>query len=220
MLAALFQVLAFLLLIYTLKRTDVSIISPLSNLRIIFSTILAILLLGEILPTNKYWWIALTLIAGLFVAIDEKLSLKSFFKREVILFILALFLVSLSSIFVNKGMQDIEFWSFNTWYYIFKFIFILPVLLFITKKVKIRPKKIVSLGIISIIPFVSMLLQNKAMAENVTISTVVFALPGSMILVFIISKIKPKLLESHPLKVYIIRFAAAAVMVVATLKII
>ena len=58
---------------------------------------------------------------------------------------------------------------------------------------------------------------NKAYAVNVSISSVITALPISMIMVFVLSIFAPKLLEKHPVKVYAVRFAAAAVMFLASL---
>lgn len=76
------------------------------------------------------------------------------------------------------------------------------------------------MALLSLLGFLGGLSANKAYQENVTISTAIISLPGSMILAFVLSRIKPKLLEHHTLKVYTIRFLAAAVMFYSALQLI
>ena len=59
---------------------------------------------------------------------------------------------------------------------------------------------------------------NKAYSANVTLSNVIMGIPFSMIIAFVFSIYAPQLLEKHTLRVYAIRFAAAAVMIIAALK--
>jgi hypothetical protein len=59
---------------------------------------------------------------------------------------------------------------------------------------------------------------NKAYGMNVTLTTAITGIPFSMIIAFGFSIFAPQLLEKHTLRVYAVRFAAAAVMIVAAIK--
>jgi ABC-type Na+ efflux pump permease subunit len=63
-----------------------------------------------------------------------------------------------------------------------------------------------------------MLAANAAYAGNVGIASTVISLPFSMVIAFALSIFVPKLLEKHTMKIYAIRFSAAAVMIFSALK--
>ena len=59
---------------------------------------------------------------------------------------------------------------------------------------------------------------NRAFAVNVGISSAIMTVPLSMIFAVLFSVFAPKLLEKHTMKVYALRFAAAAIMIFAALR--
>jgi hypothetical protein len=65
---------------------------------------------------------------------------------------------------------------------------------------------------------IGILTSNKSYTDNVTISSAIISLPMSMIMAFLFSIFAPNLLEKHTLKVYAIRFTAAAIMIISALK--
>lgn len=102
-LAAFFNVAAYLFYVFALYKIDVSIISPMYNLRIVFSTLLAIIVLGELLPIYKYAWLVVVIVAGFFVAIDERMTLKSFFQKPIFLLVFYFLGLSLCQLLLKRG---------------------------------------------------------------------------------------------------------------------
>ncbi len=77
------------------------------------------------------------------------------------------------------------------------------------------------LAVVALIAFVSLLSNlaaNKAFEQNIALSSAIISLPVSMVLAFLFSVFAPNLLEKHTLKIYAIRFSAAAVMFLAALR--
>ena len=68
---------------------------------------------------------------------------------------------------------------------------------------------------IAVLGFLATLSMTAAYAKNVSISSFIIALPISMILAFAFSVFAPKLLEKHPMQVYVVRFVSVAIMLVA-----
>ena len=59
---------------------------------------------------------------------------------------------------------------------------------------------------------------NIAYGINVGVTSIIITLPISMVIIFLLSVVWPKLLEKHTLKVYAIRFASAAIMIWGALQ--
>ncbi len=89
--------------------------------------------------------------------------------------------------------------------------------MFINNPKRTPIKEYTGILLISVLGVIGTLAASAAVAQNVSISTAIISLPVSMVLVFILSFLKPDLLEKHTLKVYAVRFFAAVVMFVATL---
>ena len=83
---------------------------------------------------------------------------------------------------------------------------------------KLNVKQLLSVFAMSVMMAIGIFTENRAYQENVTITSIITALPISMILAFMLSFIAPKLLEKHTFKVYAIRFTAAAIMIISALK--
>ena len=60
---------------------DVSVISPLFNIRVVMTVVLSYLFLGERYQLDAVLLMVAIIISGFFATMDEKFSLKSFFKK-------------------------------------------------------------------------------------------------------------------------------------------
>lgn len=217
-LAAFFDELFWTLFILSLYKLDISVISPLFNFRSIFSILLGIVFLGEVLRLQQLFLILLIIICGFFVAIDEKFKITSFFKPAVALVITAMLALALNGYFINKAAVQNSFWEITLWQGIFsQLILMFTIPLFIKDLPKIKYKQLAILFFIAFVEVFYKLAANKAFSANLGITSVIISLPSSMIIAFLFSTFAPKLLEKHSIKVYLIRFSAAAVMIFASL---
>lgn len=218
LIASLFSALASIFYVLSVFALDVSVFSPLFNLRTVFSVILGGLFLGEILTLNQYLLVLVIVIAAVFVSLDEKFNWRSFFRKPILIGLTEMFLLSLMSVFVKKTVGDIGYWSTAFWIaLISEFITFLTFPLFMKDFKLTKPKKYIGTFLIALVSTFGTLASIKATSVNVSISTVIISLPMSMILVFIISRFKPELLEKHSLKIYAIRFVSATIMIIAAL---
>lgn len=218
-LASLFSALAGIFYVLAVYALDVSVLSPLFNFRTVFSVILGSLFLNEVLSFQQYFWVVLIFIAGFFVSLDEKYSIKNFFKRGVAIALIEMFLLSLMSVFIKNTVANIGYWSSTFWIALISQVFLLPTILFFKNDLlKSKLNQYFGTVLIAIIGTFGTLASIKATSANVSISTVIISLPISMIMAFILSIVKPKLLEKHSLNIYAIRFASAAIMLFGALK--
>lgn len=214
-----FYALSTMCFVFALYKLDVSTISPLFNFRIAFSVILATLLIHEILPFWKYILIGVIFLFGLFTTIDEKFSFKSFFKKPVAVALIGMIFTSLGGITTNRALAVDSYWTVSLWAPIatvFFLFFTFPK--FVKDIKKISPKPILVMLCLGAFDTIGTLASNKAFAENVGITSVIISLPISMFLAVLFATFAPKLLEKHTAKVYLIRFIAAGVMIVAALQ--
>lgn len=217
--SSLFSALFLICYVYALYHVDVSVFSPLYNIRTALSPLLGIVLLGELLNGPQYFLIAVIFVAGLFVSIDERFSIHSFFQKPILVFCLAMVCLTLSTIYIQKSIAVNDYWTATVWITI-----LTQLLLGITipkwyKDIRtIRPKHIGSLFFVAFVGMLGILAANKAFEKNVSISTAIISIPSSMILVFLLSRIAPKLLEHHTVRVYIVRFISAGIMITAALQ--
>ena len=63
-------------------RIDVSVLSPMYNIRTGFSVLFGFLLLGETLTPYKIFLIGIIIVMGLLVSLDEKFSFRSFLTKN------------------------------------------------------------------------------------------------------------------------------------------
>lgn len=218
-LVALFNALFNVFYILGLSFLDVTVMIPLLNVRTAFVAIIGALFLGEILNPFQYFLVGIIFISGLFVSIDEKYSLKSFLKRPILIAILCTFSYTLMGIFTKPAIAQNGYWEVTLWSPILSQIMLLvTVPLFRKDVIKLNLKQLGSVFSMSLALALGIMMENRAYSENVTITNIITALPFSMIMAFLFSVFAPKLLEKHTLKVYVIRFTAAAIMIVAALK--
>lgn len=218
-LVAIFNATFGLLYIISLKYLDVTVMIPLLNFRTAFVTILSALFLREILTPFQYLLVAVIFLCGLFVSIDEKYSVRSFFRWPIALALLCTLSYTLMGISINKAIVLNGYWQVNLWMAVLSQIIILITFPMFKQDVKkLNLKQILSVFTMSLALALGILGENRAYQDNVTITSIITALPISLVLVFVLSFIYPKLLEKHTLKVYAIRFTAAAIMILAALK--
>lgn len=218
-LVALFSALFGLLYIISLSLLDVSVLVPLLNLRTAFISILGVLFLGEILKSDQYLMVILILIAGLFISVDEKFSFSSFFKKPIYIALLCTLSYTLMGISIKYAIAQNGYWQVTLWMAILSQIMLLATYPLFKKDIKkLSLKQLASVFAMSLALTLGILAENRAYAENVVVTSIITALPISMVLAFLFSIFAPRLLEKHTVKVYAIRFTAAAVMIIAALK--
>lgn len=204
----------------TLKVLDVSVISPLYNLRVAITVLLGALFLGESLTSNSLILILIILIAGFFATMDEKFSIKSFFTPKVGLGLGFMFVLSIQSLLINRAIDQNSYWTAMLWMSIFSIFFSFSIL-YSRFKHDLKTtslKNYYGVAFLAVIGAVGDLTAYKAFEANVGISSVIISLPISMIMIFVLSFWKPNLLEKHTLRVYLVRFLAAFIMVWCALQ--
>lgn len=216
---SIFDTLFSIFYVYCLFKLDVSVVSPLFNFRTVFALILGVLMLGEKVGIQQYPFILLIIIAGFFVTYDEKFSLKSFFNKNVLLLVFAMFFLAMYSIFLNRAIAEADFWNATFWNMFFVIFLLLPTFPFFKKEInKVRAKQVGALFFVSLASVTGVILSNVAFAKNVGTTSVIMSIPFSMILAVILAFFLPKLLEKHTKKVYFVRLLAASVMIFSALK--
>jgi drug/metabolite transporter (DMT)-like permease len=211
---AIFSTLFYATWVYATYLLDITTLTPLFNFRGVFTVILSAMFLGEkFLPTQTVF-IALIILAGVFSSMDEKLSLKSFFRINILIGIAAALFLAVENVFTKFALMKNDYWTMNLWVGILKTIFVLPTIPMFYKEIrKINLSHILPVGMMGILETASILLATRAYAVNVAVTSLIMNIPFSMIIVFALSFFAPKLLEKHTLKIYAIRFSAAAVMI-------
>ena len=150
---------------------------------------------------------------------DESFSMKSFFSPGVALALVMMLVLTLMSIYLNITIEEFGYWTATFWTRVLTIPFLLPTIpLFYNDFKKTALKRYGGVAAMSIFSAIGTLAYLGAVAGNVGITTAIISLPMSMIITFALSRFKPDLLENHPLRVYAVRFAAAAVMITAALN--
>lgn len=217
--ASFFNALWFIFFTFANYKLDVSVLSPLYNFRTVFAIILSAIILDERVNSNQFIYFIAIIIGGVFSSLDERFSFKSFFNKSITIGILGMLFLALNNIFVKKMFQYNGFWEGNIWMLIVTQIFLLATFpLFKKDLFKITIKQIKPIIAMAILTVIGNICLNVAYKENVGITSLILAVPASMIIAFLFSVFAPKLLEKHTLKVYAIRFTAATIMIAAALK--
>jgi drug/metabolite transporter (DMT)-like permease len=217
--AGLFYALSGVFYTWSLYLLDVSVLSPLFNFRSVFSVLLGVWLLGQLLTTQQYVLIGITFVAGLFVSFDEHFKLRSFFRIPILIALIAMVVIAAYGIYINKAIAVNGYWTTTVWAYVIAQI----LLTFTWPKFgrdirKISKKQISALAILSIAGTAGMLAANQAYTGKVGIASTIISLPVSMVLAFLFAVFAPTILEKHTMKTYAIRFIAAAIMLAAAIK--
>ncbi len=215
-------ILAFLvgtLFILALKQLDVSVLGPLYNFRSVFTALIGAAFLSEVLTSNQYFLIAVIFVSGIFLNVDEHLKLKAFFRKQSMLGIFTVFVSAIFGFAVKTAVAQNGFWATSLWMQIISQILLLGTIPLFYKDLLVTPLiKYSGAILMGFLNTIGDLAANKAFSANVTISSAIISIPFSMIIAFAFSVFAPKLLEKHTLKIYAIRFIAAAVMIIAAIK--
>lgn len=218
-LVSLSYALANILYIISLQLMDVTAMGPLFNFRSVFSVILGVIMLGESVTPFQVFLISVIVLAGIFVNIDEQLTLKAFFKFGVLVMLLFLLALAFMGLYTNLAIAESGYWNTTLWSMVFaQIMFMVTLPLFYRDLVRTCIKKYSGLLAMSLFSAGGTLAANQAYSANIGITSTIMSLPFSMIFTIIISAINPTLMEHHTAKVYAIRVVAAAVMLVAALQ--
>ncbi len=203
---------------FAFYAVDLSILSPLSNMRAPITAIIGVLIFHEILSPFKWILIGVLFVAGLFIHADEKMSLKAFWTKATAL----TFVWILTSVWFNTMIKVASnhngFWEVSLWSNLLMVVFLLPTIPFFIKDLAKTPLMNYSgIAINTALWTAGLLFSIKALSANVSISMAIISLPLAMILTMILAFFAPKILEKHPAKIYVIRTTAAALMFLSAL---
>lgn len=207
------------LFVVLLAAMDISALSPLFSLRTGLSVLLGVLLLGEQLTVTQYLLVTLIFIFGLVVNLDERFRLRALVKPITVLALGYMLLLAFYGAALKVAIAQNGYWAVFYWTtFLSQFLLLLTVPLFHREVAKITQKQLLTVALLALVSLVANLAANKAFAENISLSSAIVSLPISMVFAFLFSVFAPELLEKHPLKVYAVRFTAAAVMFLAALQ--
>lgn len=213
--------LFFVNTLYTLAlyRLDVSVIGPLYNFRSVFTALLGAAFLGEVLTGSQYALIIIIFVSGIFLNVDERFKLRAFLRKESVIGLLAVLASALFGFAVKASIAANGFWDTSLWTEIIAQALMLGTLpLFYRDVHATRMRTYLGIFALGLLSAVGELAANKAYGINVTISSAIIAIPFSMLIAFVFSVFAPRLLEKHSIRVYAIRFIAAAVIIVAAIE--
>jgi drug/metabolite transporter (DMT)-like permease len=205
--------------IIALQLMDVTAMGPLFNFRSVFSVILGVIMLGEAINNWQMILIGIIFIAGILVNIDEKMKLKAFVSPGILAVMVFMTALAFMGIYTNRAITESGFWETSLWSMIIAQVIMLFTAPLFWKDLLLTPiRKYSGLFLMSIASAGGTLAANQAYSANVGITSTIMSLPFSMIFTIIISVINPKLLESHTVKIYVLRIFAAVVMLFAALE--
>jgi len=217
--AAFFYGLSNILYILALCLLDITVFSPLFNLRVAFSVIIAGLFLHESLTPIQLILVVIIMIAGIFVNAEEKFNLKKIWSKGLIIALAEMIDLSLMGVFIKLAMSENSYWQVTLpMMGIGEILMIFTIPLFIKEVKTLTGAQAGSTALLAVASVVGTLACNKAFAENVSVTTVILSVPLSMIIAGVLSYIKPEILEHHTTRIYIIRFTAAFVMIAGAIK--
>lgn len=200
-------------------RIDVSVLSPLYNVKTGLVVFFAWLLLGETMTLFQSLLVSVIIIMGFIVSMDEKTTLKSFFRKDILVAMVFMVLLAIYVIYLKKTMQDIGFWNATVWTALLTLIFLIPTYPKFAKDIKtLTWKQMIPVLLVSATSATAYVISNKAYEAHVGITSVIMTFPMSMILAFILAVLWPTLMERHSMKIYALRFAATAVMFLCAIQ--
>lgn len=218
-LTGIFATLNTIFYIFSNANLDVSVFMPLYNFRNIFTLLIGFLFFDERFPQFKLYYIGLIIIAGVFTSLDEKFSLRSFFKITIAIGLLTVLFSAINSALTKAVLINNNLWTTNLWIAIINFILLLPTIPLFKKDIKkLDVEHITPVALMGLFFTISIFAANKAYEGSYSITSLIMVMPFSMIFAFMFSVFAPKLLEKHTLKIYAIRFSSAAVMIWAAMQ--
>lgn len=218
-LAGVFSALFQFFFILSIKLLDISALSPLFNFRSVFAVLLGILFLGESFSAFQWMIAGIIILTGTLATVDEQFSLKSFFRPAIAIGILTMLFLAISNAFTKQALINNDLWSTNLWNSLIKVIMSIPAFFWFYKDFpKIKLSQFGFIGLLAVFSTIANITASIGYGANVGVTSLIMAVPFSMMIVFILSFIWPKLLEKHSLKVYTLRFAAAMIMIYGSIQ--
>jgi len=202
-------------------KIDASTFAPFFQLQSAFVAVLAFVFLGERFPAQNYLLIFLMIVGSILVTIDEKMSIKTYFKIGIALIVLQQIFHAASNIFAGFALRSMDSFTFIFWGDLLGSIMVVLIALLLGK-IRLRVsfsqiKPLIFSGFFSLIGATALFI---AFKTNVTISSAISLLTSPIVLITTIvsSKFKPELLEHHPKNVYLIRGSGVLLILIATIK--
>ena len=206
--------------LYTLSiyKLDITTLAPLFSLRTVFAVLLGVFFLGENVSLLGTALIVVIILASPFASYDEHLRLKAFMHKQILLAVLAMLVLALEGYFVNRSAAANGFATTILWQDILSFLILLPTLAFAKlNKERMTRSRLLPFLLLGATGFIYRATTTVAYAHNLALSSVIVSLPFSMVFAYLVSRRRPDMLESHPPRVYAMRFAGASVMIVAAI---
>lgn len=218
-LAAVFATLFNIFWIFSTYALDVSLLTPLFSFRAVFAVVIGGVFLHETLSVNQLGYVLVIFLAGIFASMDEKFRLRSFFRRSIALGLATMLFLTLNNAFIKVSLQTNSLWTTNVWIAVINIFFLLPTIPHFRKDLKkLDVSHVLPVGAMGIFSTITEFSANVAYGINLGVTSIIMNTPFSMILAFLFSLFAPKLLEKHILKIYLIRFSAAFVMIYCAMQ--
>ncbi len=217
--AGFFNATWYICYIFSTYNLDVSVLTPMFNFRSVFAVLLSIFLLQETLQPYQFFLIGIIFLAGMFANLDERFRIKSFFTRKIGIALFGMLLLAIYGVTVKKVLVHNGIWEATLAINAATLLFLFPTIpLFVKDLHSITQRNIVPVLFMALAGILGDIAVNFAYKTNVSITTIILAIPISMILTVFLSFFWPKLLEKHTVKIYAIRLFAAAIMIYCSLK--
>lgn len=201
---------------YTLAiyKLDVTTMTPLFAVRTVSSVLLGLVLLGESVSALAVLLMTLIVAASPLVSYDEKLRLKAFVQKHVLLAIIAMVSLAFMGYFTNRSVAANGYATTILWQDLLTLLILLPTLRFVRfRKENVTRMSILAFALLGLGSFIYTATTTYAYARNLSLSSIIVSLPFSMVFAYLLSRRYPELLEKHPPRVYAVRFTGAAIMV-------
>lgn len=205
--------------IQSMYRIDVSTLSPLFNFRLVFAIILGSLFFQEHLTTYQFILFLVILAGGVFATFDEKSSIRSFLNPNIGIGLLAMLFLALNNATIKFALVQNDLWTSNLWMSVVTLLVLTPTYYLFKRDIRnVKFNQFLPVAGMGILQTVTNASANVAYRVNLSITSLIMAVPLSMIFAFLFSIFAPKLLEKHSLKIYAIRFSAAIFMIWSALQ--
>lgn len=208
----------FTLAIYKL---DASTFAPFLQIQAAFIALLAFLFLGERFPAQNYLLILMMLVGSMLVSVDERMSIKTYFKLGILLILFQQFFHALSNLFAGFALRDMNAFTFIFWGDLLAVACVFLIVPFVGfSRLKVSFSQVKPLFLMGFFATIGATALFTAFKTNLTISSALSLLTSPIVLMvtIIASIFKPNLLEHHTVKVYIIRAVGVALILVSAVK--
>jgi len=161
------------------------------------------------------------IVGSILVTIDEKMSIKTYFKIGTALIILQQIFHAFSNLFAGFALKNMDSFTFIFWGDLLGSLMVVlttPLLGKVRLRVSLSQiKPLVFAGFFSLVGATSLFIAYKT---NVTVSSAISLLTSPIIFIVTAtaSRFKPELLEHHTRNVYIVRGLGVFLILIAALK--